>query len=69
MVDNTVYVSTVYERGSYGFNARTGARVFYFPDGSYTTVVADRHAVFLMGKYVLYKLVPKSAKLPKLRKK
>ncbi len=56
-------------RGSYGFNARTGQRVFYFPDGSYTTVVADRHAVFLMGKYVLYKLVPKSAKLPKLKKK
>jgi outer membrane protein assembly factor BamB len=65
VVDNTVYVSTVYERGSYGFNARTGQQVFYFPDGSYTTVLADRHAVFLMGKYVIYKLVPKSAKLTK----
>jgi outer membrane protein assembly factor BamB len=69
VVDNTVYVSTVYYRGSHGFNARTGAPDFYFPDGSYTTVVADRHAVFLMGKYVLYKLVPKSAKLPKLQRK
>jgi outer membrane protein assembly factor BamB len=69
VVDNTVYVSTVYERGSYGFNARTGQRVFYFPDGSYTTVLANKHAVFLMGKYTLYKFVPKSAKLPKLKKK
>jgi outer membrane protein assembly factor BamB len=69
VVDNTVYVSTVYERGSYGFNARTGQRVFYFPDGSYTTVLADRHAVFLMGKYTLYKFVPRSAKLPRLQKK
>ena len=46
--------------GSYGFNARTGAQVFYFPDGSYTTVVADRNALFLMGKYILYKFVPKT---------
>ena len=69
VVDNTVYVSTVYYRGSHGFNARTGQADFTFPDGSYTTVLADRHAVFLMGKYVLYKLVPRDAKLPKLKKK
>jgi len=68
VVDNTVYVSTVYERGSYGFNARTGKRVFYFPDGSYTTVIADKHSVFLMGKYVLYKFVPRSEKLPRLKR-
>jgi outer membrane protein assembly factor BamB len=59
VVGNTVYVSTVYEKGSYGFSARTGKRVFYFPDGSYTTAVADRRALFLMGKYTVYKFVPK----------
>jgi outer membrane protein assembly factor BamB len=69
VVNNTVYVSTVYSPGSYGFNARTGQRVFYFPDGSYTTVLANRHALFLMGKYTLYKFVPKNAKLPKSKKK
>jgi outer membrane protein assembly factor BamB len=69
VVNNTVYVSTVYEKGSYGFNARTGQRVFYFPDGSYTTVVADRTALFLMGKYTLYKLVPHDAKLPKSKRR
>jgi outer membrane protein assembly factor BamB len=69
VVNNTVYVSTVYEKGSYGFNARTGQRVFYFPDGSYTTVVADRTALFLMGKYTLYKFVPHNERLPKRKKK
>ncbi|HEX3802368.1 MAG TPA: PQQ-binding-like beta-propeller repeat protein [Solirubrobacteraceae bacterium] len=59
VVDNTVYVSTVYSPGSYGFNARTGKKVFSYPDGSYTTVLADQNAVFLMGKYTLYKFVPK----------
>ncbi len=69
VVNNTVYVSIVYGRGSYGFNARTGARDFYFPDGSYTTALADRNALFLMGKYVLYKFVPHNAKLPKLKQR
>jgi outer membrane protein assembly factor BamB len=69
VVNNTVYVSQVYGKGSYGFNARTGASEFYFPDGSYTTAVADRNALFLMGKYVMYKFVPKGARLPKLKKK
>jgi len=69
VVNNTVYVSQVYGKGSYGFNARTGKQVFYYPDGSYTTAVADRNALFLMGKYVMYKFVPKHVKLPKLKKK
>lgn len=61
IIGNTVYVSRVYNPGgSFGFNAVTGKEVFSFPDGRYTTVVADPNAVFLMGRYVLYKLVPKS---------
>ncbi len=67
VVNDTVYVSTVYSPGSYGFNARTGQQVFSFPDGSYTTVVADRNALFLMGKYVLYKFVPRGTKLPRAK--
>jgi outer membrane protein assembly factor BamB len=69
VVNNTVYVSTVYEKGSYGFNARTGRRVFYFPDGSYTTVLADKNALFLMGKYTLYKFVPHDARVPNSKRK
>ena len=59
IVGNTVYVSTVYSPGSFGFNVRTGQEVWHYADGSYTTVLADEHAVFLMGKYTLYKFVPK----------
>jgi outer membrane protein assembly factor BamB len=59
VIDNTVYVSTVYQPGSYGFNTRTGKRVFYYPDGSYTAVVATPNSVFLIGKYVIYKFVPR----------
>ena len=58
VVNNQVYVSTVYGKGSYGFNARTGRQVFYFPDGSYTTAVADRNALFLMGKYIALQVRP-----------
>jgi outer membrane protein assembly factor BamB len=65
VVNNTVYASIVYGKGSYGYNARTGVQTFYWPDGSYTTAVADRNALFLMGKYKIYKFVPKHAKLPK----
>jgi outer membrane protein assembly factor BamB len=69
VINNTVYASTVYYKGSHGYNARTGAAEFYFPDGSYTTAIADHNALFLMGKYTLYKFVPHNAKLPKLKKK
>ncbi len=58
VVNDQVYVSTVYQKGSYGYNATTGKKDFYFPDGGYTTVVADRNSLILMGDYVLYKLVP-----------
>jgi outer membrane protein assembly factor BamB len=58
-INNVVYFSAVYDHTSYGVNATTGKQLFSFPDGSYTTVVANPTAVFLMGRYVLYKLVPK----------
>lgn len=61
VVNDTVYVSGVYAPGSYAFNATTGKQVWTYPDGSYTTVVANQNALFLMGKYVLYKFVPKGA--------
>jgi outer membrane protein assembly factor BamB len=60
-INNVVYVSAVHDHLSYGVNATTGKKVFSFPDGSYTTVVANPTAVFLMGRYVLYKLVPEGS--------
>ena len=46
-------------RAAYGLNAVTGKKVFFYPDGSYTPVVANPNSIFLMGKYVIYKFVPK----------
>jgi outer membrane protein assembly factor BamB len=60
IIDNTVYFSTVYHKGTWGLNTRTGAQVFSSPDGGYTSAVADPKAVFLIGKYNFYKLVPRS---------
>ena len=59
VINNTVYVSTVYSAGSFGFNARTGKQVWHYPDGSYTTAIANQNALFLMGKYTLYKFAAK----------
>ncbi len=58
VINNTVYVSSVYHPGSYGFNAVTGKQVWSFRDGSYTTVVAQPGAIYVMGLYVIYKFVP-----------
>lgn len=55
VVNNVVYASTVYSPGSFGFNARTGKQVWHYSDGSYTPVIANQNALFLMGKYTLYK--------------
>lgn len=59
LIGDTVYVSTVYSPNTYGVNAKTGKQVWYYPDGSYTPVVATSNALFLMGKYVIYKFVPR----------
>ncbi len=61
VVNNTVYVSTVYSPGSFGFNVRTGKQVWHYADGSYTPVIANQNALFLMGKYTLYKFDAKGA--------
>jgi outer membrane protein assembly factor BamB len=55
LINNIVYASSVYGKGSYGFNAVTGKQVWSYPDGSYTPVIANGHDLFVMGKYVLYK--------------
>jgi outer membrane protein assembly factor BamB len=55
VVNNVVYASTVYSPGSFGFDVTTGKQVWHYPDGSYTPVIANQNALFLMGKYVLYK--------------
>jgi outer membrane protein assembly factor BamB len=57
VINNTVYFSTVYHKGTWGLNTRTGAKVFYIADGGYTSAIADPNSVFILGKYNIYKYV------------
>lgn len=65
IVNDTVFFSGVYPQDgtnhsvTRGYNLRTGAQVFYFPDGAYTATVASPKAIILSGHYVLYGLFPK----------
>jgi len=58
VIDNTVYFSTVYHKGSYGLNAKTGKKSV-LPRRLLHARGRDANAIFLMGKYVIYKFVPK----------
>jgi len=44
---------------TYALDARTGRRVWTFPDGKYTPIVADKERVYLTGYTRVYGLVPR----------
>ncbi|MDO8210416.1 PQQ-like beta-propeller repeat protein [Conexibacter sp. CPCC 206217] len=58
VLDDIVYFSNLGAYDSHGLNARTGKPVFKFPEGSYTPVVADRRAVYLVGYNNIFELLP-----------
>ncbi len=45
-------------RNTIGLNVRNGHRVFFWPDGAFNPVVADRRAIYLDGYVNLYELLP-----------
>ena len=62
MVGDIVYFSTLKEKGlkngrTYALDARTGKRLWSFPDGKYTPVVAAPGRLFLIGYGVVYGMV------------
>ena len=58
IVNNVVYFSGVYHGLTKGYNVTTGKQVFSYDDGAYTSTIASPRAVFLMGHYTLYQLLP-----------
>jgi outer membrane protein assembly factor BamB len=60
IVDGVVYYSDLGSKTSTGLDARTGGAVFQFPDGAFTPVIADPHAIYLAGYDVLYQLLPRT---------
>jgi outer membrane protein assembly factor BamB len=58
VLGNVVYFSNLGAYDSHGLDARTGKPIFRFPEGSYTPVVADRRAVYLVGYNNIFELLP-----------
>jgi outer membrane protein assembly factor BamB len=58
LVGGVLYYSDLGTKTSYGLDARTGRRVFTFPDGAFNGLVSDTRAIYLCGSTILYELLP-----------
>ncbi|MDQ2801427.1 MAG: PQQ-binding-like beta-propeller repeat protein, partial [Pseudomonadota bacterium] len=58
VLGDNVYFADLGSRMTTGLNAVTGAKVFSFPDGAFTPVIADYHAIYLIGYSQVYQLLP-----------
>jgi outer membrane protein assembly factor BamB len=58
VIGNIVYFAGLDSHQTYGLNVRTGAQVFTYPDGAFTPVVADEHAIYLVGYGSIYQMLP-----------
>lgn len=61
VIGNVVYFSALRIRQTLGLDIVTGRPVFSFPDGDFTPVVADYHALYLDGYNMIYQLLPGAA--------
>jgi outer membrane protein assembly factor BamB len=62
VVGNVVYYSNLAAKTTTGLNVATGKPVFSFHDGAFTPVIADYHAIYLVGYGEIYQLLPSTAK-------
>ena len=58
IVNGIVYYSVLGSKSTIGLDARTGQKVFGFPDGAFTPVIADPGTLYLSGYNTLYQLLP-----------
>jgi outer membrane protein assembly factor BamB len=61
IIGDVVYYSDLGSKTTTGLNVRTGQVVFYWPEGSFTPIVADRTDLFLVGYDDLVQLIPRRA--------
>ena len=59
VVGDVVYYSDLGAKTTTGLDAVTGAPVFSFGDGAFTPVIADQHAIYLVGYSRIYQLLPR----------
>ncbi len=58
IVGDVVYYSDLGTHTTAGLNVRTGQQVFSFRDGDFNPVVADNHAIYLVGSTTVYQMLP-----------
>jgi outer membrane protein assembly factor BamB len=58
VIGNVVYYSDLGSKTTAGLNVVTGRQVFSFPDGAFTPIIADYHALYLDGYARIYQLLP-----------
>ena len=58
VIGNVVYYSDLGTKTTSGLDATNGRTVFSFPDGAFTPMIADYHALYLDGYGTIYQLLP-----------
>jgi len=58
VIGTVLYYSDLGSRTTAGLDAASGRQVFSFPDGAFTPVIADYHAIYLDGYNKIYQLLP-----------
>lgn len=61
VVGNVVYYSDLGNKTTAGLDARTGQQVFGYHIGAFNPVVADEHALYVVGYTTIAQMVPKGA--------
>jgi outer membrane protein assembly factor BamB len=61
VIGNVVYYSDLGSKSTTGLNVVSGQQVFSFPDGAFTPIIADYHALYLDGYATIYQLLPGAA--------
>jgi outer membrane protein assembly factor BamB len=62
VLGGVVYYSDLGSKTTVGLDARTGKRVFFFPDGAFNPIVADDSNVYLTGYTRLYEMIPEATR-------
>jgi outer membrane protein assembly factor BamB len=59
VLGHVVFYSSLGSNTTAGLDVRTGRKVFSFPDGEFSPVIADGKVVFLTGYSTIYQMIPK----------
>jgi outer membrane protein assembly factor BamB len=62
VVGNIVYFSDYGKRTTYGLNANTGKKLWFYPRGAFNPVISDGRSIFMTGHSAMYTFRPKGIK-------